>query len=367
MQTWFRNCLVLAFFLLISFRASAQAVFDMTMSQKKISNSLYNELVILDSRTDTGSLGTVHVGMLNKLANVITHRPVAEQIKAVFNASIDSSAQNGKLLLQLRQLNFGEVINGVSEIGYCNLRANLYQINEDQYNEVGKLDTVIELRSMDVTERLYKKTEQVLTTFILSNLVSAVSVVAPWSYKDIERIDSVEKSRSTLYTSASYVDGIYSNYVSFKMQVPDYKNITLTTAKRFVKDIQANDDSGKKVKVKKAYAVVYGGKPYIYTPSGIYPLRKEANEFCFTGISNYAAKISGAGIGAASGVVGGLVGGAIGALIFNDSSNTGYFDIRIDHLNGGLIPYRKISKEELKEKIKNGEVASRRNSDNDGY
>ena len=231
MQTWFRNCLVLAFFLLISFRASAQAVFDMTMPQKMISNSLYNELVILNSRTDTGSLGMVHVGLMNKATNVITKRSLADQIKTVFNASIDSSAKEGSLLLQLRQFSFAETIKSTQETGYCTFRAKMYRSNGDQYTEVDQIDTLITFHAIDVTKRLYKEGTNLLTSFISRNLTAQIPDGRSLSYRDIEQIDSAlpywllscssgtELGRVTV-TSSNRASGRFSGVLNVPARCP---------------------------------------------------------------------------------------------------------------------------------------------------
>ncbi|HEY0175144.1 MAG TPA: hypothetical protein VGC08_02125, partial [Pedobacter sp.] len=97
---------------------------------------------------------------------------------------------------------------------------------------------------------------------------------------------------------------------------------------------------------------VYEGKPYILTDEGNYLLRKEGDVFCFTGLSK-AGTNTGAVITTAA------LFGLAGVLILNNYSSTNYFDIRLDHLNGRLIPFRQIDKKEVKLKIKAGQIPPR--------
>lgn len=185
---------------------------------------------------------------------------------------------------------------------------------------------------MDVTRRLFKEGNGMLTKFIADHMISTESSGSPVSDRDIIQIDSVEKSKINLYTTPKYTDGLYVNYASFKAQTPDYIDVSYSFKDDFITQAEVKDSHGLDVELKESYALVYKGKPYILTDYGIYPLRREGDTFCFIGI-----------------------------LMARDFSNTGYFEVKLDHLNGVFISYRQIGKKELKLKMKSGEIPPPRN------
>src|ERR1700744_42450 len=79
--------------------------FTIVLPAQKIHNSLYNTIVLVDSRSDTSSLGTAQTGVFNRKASVIATPALRTQLTGVLNALTDSTAQNGELLLQVRELN----------------------------------------------------------------------------------------------------------------------------------------------------------------------------------------------------------------------------------------------------------------------
>ncbi len=335
-----------------------RATFEMEAPVLKIKNSYYNQLHFIDSRTDTVSMGMVQLGAFNKRAKVNTTVPIKKQITSQFNKLIDPSAKTGIIVFQLRQLSFAEQTMTTKETGYCYLRAKLYRLNNTKYEELGNLDTLLTFGALDVTKRLFREGSQMITEFISSNLTRYPANVVPITYYDVTHVDSLEKSKLDLYTLSTYKNGLYQNFNSFKNQIPDYTHITCELKHNSINITKIENEQGQKIKLKSAYAVVYEGKPYIFTDNGSYPLRKEGDDLCFTGLSRV-------GQNTAALITTSALFGLAGVLFLNDFSSNGYFDIRLDHLNGSFIPYRQIDKEELKQKIKAGEIYKHSDSDRD--
>ncbi|MCD0488548.1 hypothetical protein LPB86_09915 [Pedobacter sp. MC2016-14] len=338
---------------------SSNSIFEMTAPKLKIKNSHYNKFIVLDSRADT-SLGIVQVGLLNQMTKVTTSRPLKQQIEDTFTALTDSSASSGTLVFQLRQLNFTEVTKTASETGYCQIRANLYQMTEGRYLELEKLDTLISFNAMDVTRRLFKKGNEVITKYIAQNLSRALPNNTLLSYEDILQVDSIEKSKIILYTSLPLKDGFYKNYHSFKNQKPDYTNVTCITDQSTINIKSILDENGKAAMINEKFAAVYQGKPYIITEKGILPLQKEGDLFYFTGLSKVG---NNTGAMLATSALFGLV----GALVVNDFAKYEFFDIKVDHLNGSFVPFRQADKEKFSRQGKYGKMPSRVFKEDDMY
>lgn len=309
--------------------------FEIKMPEQKISGSRYSNIRLLDARRDTSNFGIVQVGMFNAKARVVAKTRFDDQLKNLLSALNDSTAAEGKLLLQLRQFSFAEVIGAMSEKGYCFVRANLFAVNDSSYSLVNSIDTVIIFNAMDATKKLLRKGSETITDFIAANLTISGADSIQYNYAAVLGIDSIEKRRIPLYNVNHYEEGVYKTYAAFKTQVPDYKNIIVKMEDSSVKNVKVRyeDETTEKLRSKDIYAVVYKGLPYIATSFGYYPLSKNGDDLFFTGQAKVNA--NGADVAAASfffGIIGGL-------LASNDSA---VFEMKIDHLNGGFIHLREI-------------------------
>ena len=332
----YRRILIYVTFLLIGNNLSAQNTkdFAITIPAEKVQHSFYNSITVLDSRPDTTNFGIVQIGFFNKDANVVPKKPLAAQLSNLINVVTDASANKGELLLQLRRFSFAEITHGTSEKGYCYFNAILYSKTADHYQELSSIDTLIVLHSsIDVTHAILKAGSDTLSAFVVSSLLSKPAGPA-YSYNDLVKIDSIEKSKTKLYNTTAYVDGLYKTYHSFKDQLPDGQFV-LDVEDLNMAQIQVKEPNGKlrKVKPKNIYALVYKGKPYVVSENTYYPLVKVNGDFTFTGKAAVSANTTGA-------VTAQVLFGMIGGLLVSNPNAT--FDIKIDHLNGGFIKLREI-------------------------
>ncbi|MEO7212467.1 hypothetical protein [Mucilaginibacter sp.] len=329
--------------LLVLFCANAYAQnkvnFEIALSETKTSHSLYNSIDLADTRTDTNNFGYVQTGVYNKVTTVIPHNPFSAEIKRVLASLVSADAGNGELLLQLRQFSFAELTGVLGEYGYCTVKAEMYVKNGTGYQKTTSLDTLVQLRSsIDVTNPLLRSGSRLLTAFIQANLtLPAANDARVYTYNEVVHIDSIEKKALPLYNAGTYTNGLYLTYQSFKNQLPDKRG--LTTENDYVHPgfVKIADEKGKlrDVKLKKTYAIVYKGMPYIATEFGFYPLTKINNEFTFTGMAKTPPSI------ATLIVVNGMF-GATGTLANSGDEDT--FEMKIDHQNGSLIKLKVIPK-----------------------
>jgi hypothetical protein len=325
---------ILLFFATVCKAQSRTEDFDLILPEQKVQNSLYNSIQFLDSRYDTTHMGIVQLGAFNKKAKVIPKTPFSTQLTGVLHSLTDSGSKEGALLFQLRQFSFAEITGATSEKGYCYLKAAMYTNKDGLYMKLASIDTVIFVKSMDVTKALFRKGSKAITDFIAGNLEMEARDSIQYSYADVMNIDNVEKRNILLYTTSQYQDGLYETYSSFCKQMPD-KPITVEMKGDKMGTVRTHDEQGKavKVKAKDIYAIVYKGQPFIATDFGFYPLNKTGNDFYFTGKAKVNAN-------AGDVIVASMFFGIIGGLIASDAEAT--FEMKIDHTNGGFIRLQEI-------------------------
>lgn len=313
-------------------------------SLTRISGSLYNSIKFVDSRVDTSNMGIVQKGLMNTNVIVNARIPLAEQLNDYMTSVIDSGAKDGELLLQLRHILFCETTT-MSETGYCYMKANLYAGKDVKtYKLLSAIDTMILVKSFDVTNGLLKKGSSLLTELINYNLKNYPDDDASYSYHDILKIDSIEKRQIKLYNTDTFENGLYYNYSSFKNQKPDNQIIVATNKDGTISSVKTTDINNNLVRIKSAevYAIVFNGKPYVATGFGYFPIFKSNDYFYFVGRVKPMTSSNEENVFFA-----GMMFGLVGVLIATSSAATGsgpgenYFII-IDHSNGGFIYFKKM-------------------------
>jgi len=327
--------LLTAFIVLSYLSLHAQKIYKFKLSPipTKVSNSLYNSLVVLDYRGDTTSMGFVHTGLMNYYSRVVPAIPVSSQFKNLFNSIIDSTAANGKLLLQITRLIFAERENSFTEDGYFNMRANLYSKIGGHYQRVGSIDTLFYKSSIDPTKEILKAGNEIMAGFIIENLKVQPSG-SILDYYDIVNFSDIEKNEIPLYNKYNdYIDGLYLNYKSFKNQMPD-RQIIVDNDDLNSSNIRTIEGDGitQEVTAHNVYAIVYKGHPYVVSEGVYYPLKKVGNDFFFVGKARDSFTL---GDELVSDIAGGA---AIG--IF--AKFTATFEMKIDYKNGAFIRMKKI-------------------------
>jgi hypothetical protein len=328
------------FLLLVCTNSFAQnkVNFEIILSDNKVTHSLYNSITLADARADTSSFGIVQTGVLNRNGWVVSEKPFSDELKRILSSLTDTTAAKGELLLQLRRLNFAEVTGAIGENGYCAFRAEMYAMKGNAFYKINSIDTLLHLRSsIDVTNKTLRSGSLELTAFIRSSLLLApANDAVAYTANDIAHIDSVEKATLKLYTTSVYTDGLYLTYQSFKNQVPDVKILSIPNDYIYPGNVMAPNEKGKlkEVKLKKTYAIVYKGVPYIATEYGFYLLTKQHLDFTFTGIAKTPPTASSVMISSA-------LFGILGAMAAS-AGDEGTYEMKIDHKNGSAIKLREI-------------------------
>ncbi len=309
--------------------------FKISLPECSIEKSRYSSLDFIDSRIDTLKMGIVQRGAFNRKAKVIAEVPLSIQLKNVIESLTDSTANDGELVFQLRQLTFAEVTGAMSEKGYCYLKAELYSKNNDQYQKLASIDSLILIKSMDVTKALFKSASKTITDFIANNLLKESIDSDYYTFNDIKEIDSLEKRKIKIYNTDTFTEGLYYTYQSFCCQKPDKQAKVEVEKNGKISRVKISNAENKmiKVKPKDIYAIVYNGKPYVTTKFGYFPLQKSKGDFYFVGKTNVSANSGDV-------VAAGMFFGVIGSLLASNANAT--FIMKLDHTNGGFIHIREV-------------------------
>lgn len=294
-----------------------------------VGGARYGHLDFLDSRFDTAGFGSVQVGGFDKPARVVADPPLDLQLQSLLE-SLGGAGTPGRLLFQLRDLRFAELASVFRQEGWCYLRANLYADAGGRYAPLARLDSVIYLHAGDVTAGLYRRCSETLAAFLQGHLADAFADTALLDRAAIAALDSTEKSGLTLYTRATYTDGIYYDYASFSRQEPNIVEL-MPRIKKNGKLLEVKIHMGETDEVLKStdcYAVVSGGKAWIATEWGYHPLEREGGELYFNGFTRTSVK---PGTTVLRGISGGLIG------LATTEPELHHCRQRIDHVNGSFI------------------------------
>ncbi|TCC99627.1 hypothetical protein [Pedobacter hiemivivus] len=330
---------VLVILLGILFQCYAQEhtkKFKLLVPEQKALQSYYSSIRFIDSRSDTSAMGFVQTGMFNARAAVVAEPAFSTQLKDVFITLTDSNAVKKELLFQLRELRFSELTQSMSEKGTFSFRASLYAVENNNYRCIATIDTICILKSgIDVTNRLLKKSSNVIIDFLSANLSVKPLDSLLYTMSDIVKIDSIEKQSLKLYNASDFVPGLYTTYQFFVKQSPDAQ-ISVKEKDGGVNEVHSLNSDGKqqKIKLKNVYAIVHNGKPYVATEYGYYPLNKRNDDFFYTGKIKVTASFG--DILAAS------MFGVLGTILAGDANSV--YEIKMDHVNGNLIPVKLIEK-----------------------
>ncbi len=307
--------------------------FALTPPRQKVSGSLYRHIEFMDTRPDTTLIGPIQIGALNNIdARLVFRTPNPLQCQQLIDSLVDSTAKDGTLLLQIRDLSFVEPIR----VRYVFVKATLYARTGTGYRKLSTLDRTDVLDGFEVAPTVNKLVNKQLDGWIAAALPRAPTDPTVYSLREVARMDSIDVCSLPLYTSGSFVDGIYKRYSSFSKQTPDVQGIIKAKKDGTISSVHILDDSMRKVNLrpKEVYAIVYKGKPYVATEYGFYPLERVRDNFFFTGDIR---------VGATAGDIffGYVFTGLVGVFV----ASRGYeekYDLLIDPLTGSFVHLRRI-------------------------
>ncbi|OCA80247.1 hypothetical protein BBH99_16190 [Chryseobacterium contaminans] len=340
MKNYFKR-LIFSFFLCSMAMISAQKQreeFTIGLPTKKLDKSYYKTIKLLDRRIDTTSLGTVRKGLLNNPANLFASQPLSNQFQDVLNNLNGENAENGTLVLYLRQLSFAEM----AAHGYFYFQAFLFSKNEDgTYSLLDQANQAIDHKAKsDVTKEILQKGSELLVDFIATNVSKKPQSDQHYTYEQIKDFEGIAKEMISLFHSPELKDGAYNDYESLKNQQPN-KEISRVkfygNAPKIVRIYETVNGEEKEIRKDGIYAIIYKGELYIYlSMENLFTkAEKKDNDYYFVGkikanpnlpnLMPTPAFPHGGGIGVS----------------FTANPITP-FEMKIDYFNGDFIPIKEV-------------------------
>lgn len=341
MKNYFKRLLflcTLCFTVIISAQKHREE-FTISLPTKKTDKSYYKTIKLFDRRIDTTSLGTVRKGLLNNPANLFASKPLSDQFQDVLNSLNGENAEDGTLVLYLRQLSFAEM----AVHGYFYFQAFLFSKNEDgTYSLLDQVNQVIDHKAKsDVTKEILQKGSEFLVDFIATNTSKKPQSAQHYTYEQIKDFEEIAKESISIFNSSALKDGVYNNYQSLKNQQPN-KELTNVkfygNAPKIVRIYETVDGKEKEIKKDNIYAIIYKGElyPYLSVENLFTKAEKKDNDYYFVGkikanpnspnlMVAPAFPYSGVGVG-----------------VSFTSNPTTSFEMKIDYFNGDFIPIREV-------------------------
>jgi hypothetical protein len=257
--------------------------FEIKLSKKKHANALYNKIIYADARSNKSHFGIIKVGDNGYTAAVMPIYSMEEQVQNALLSMVDSTAQNGTLLLEIVKFEISESEQG--EIGYSKFKANMYSIRDSSCNKIHSMDTSLKYNfGVDVSGMLVASSAAMVSDFILNCIHRTIQDST--NYPELLKIaetKQIDKSKMSAYNTSQLKDGVYLDYESFKNQLPLYYCIV---EKDSLKGIKVKTMDGDGIALSndiKIYSVVYKGICYYNLGMNSYTiLTKENNDFYFT-------------------------------------------------------------------------------------
>jgi len=292
-----------------------------------VSNSLYNNIKLIDLRKDTLRLGQCQFGFLKKIKTLTPKPTLSIQVSDLLANTIDQTAKKGDLVLFLKRF----IFTAFTPKGNFLLKANLFRKSDSLYSFIQSIDTVIRLNKEIVTDETIRLGDSVLCNFITRNLLNVGDLKRSFAYKDALFFDNIEKQKLKLYNTTPLVDGIYYSYESFKNQIPDNNGVVVRKNDK-IKSVKSVDKKGfmAVLQPQSIYALVKDGLPFISNGLGYYPLVMRDGDFVFIG--KYRESNNSGRVAAAA-----FVFGYLGALAASQAEFNTYFYCELNYKNGNIM------------------------------
>ncbi len=330
-------------FLFLGNLFSQEEFTDFNISEPKhISYFDYRLIKVTDQRTDTSNMGFMYGNILKRLAYVQPYTPLRDQFQMAITYLADSTG-NGELLLQIRKMKFIQRTNEYDDNGVFFFRASLYSKKNNNYLKIATVDTLLVVPNSEYPITLAKKAGQLVSDFVFNTNSHLSLQNKTSSYKEIVKIDSVEKSQAKAYCVGDYTNGVYTSFDSFKKQIPDFKASKLKFRSIKLKKVYRANSGGKNIKLdnRKIFVVVEKGKMYISTEYGFRTLYKFDGDFYFIGKGSRNLRIEDVLPKLGGFLLLPLYPVLITSVLISVSPKS-YFETKIDHVDGRFMRCKEI-------------------------
>lgn len=337
MKTFFIGVFICNF----SFTAMAQLpeMVDIVSKLKPLETSFYNDVEVLDSRTDTLTIGFFLKGAFVRRSPIQLDTNFKAEIRAVALSVLPRlNANHNKLLFLIRNLNYSELATKGRDTSLLTFKVYCYLQKDERYYPLFKIDTIIATKRFDIYKLSSAISAQI--DFLVQKAANYQGVdsiffkKAYWTNTQILDVNNIEKSNLPVYKVLVPARGIYFSYDEFKKNKPSVINIEWTYNKE-QPVIYMIDSLGaaKELSVKSVYAVSNGIKAYISFKNEYHLLTKRNGDFHFSSNIDHDRNLQNFVLGNAS---------SAANLPAFKIVNAPEYDCIIDYATGMSIPLRKM-------------------------
>lgn len=328
-----KRTIFLFIILVHTFVAEAQQktrAFQFAKPRQVVADPRYGKISLHDAREIKDNLGVIQVGMLNANRLLVAEPSLEKQLQSQLD-QITGRKGEGELLMRLEKFCIAELTGAFSEKGFLDFRAVLFSKEADgDYLQIGRVDTAIVVKGMDVTKATLARTSEVVNNLIFDALSKQADTTKRYSRKEIEYYDNIQKKQLALYNTTVYKDGLYLSYEEFARLTPSGGPVELKDGDMYLGFFKKNEQGKlKKINPKDYYAVVHTGNPFISSQEQFYALMKDEDDFVFVGPVKETAS-------ATNVVVASVLLGAIGGMLVS-GPETNYYMQKLDYANGSFI------------------------------
>ncbi len=308
-------------------------------SEKPFAEHSFQKVSVIDGRENKRNIGLVQKGVNNTLAAVMIDPSLEEALQDFLNPLLSNAGGKKRLIIHIRQLSFSEFTRTFKEEGFFRIRAEAYEQTDNGYLPLSKIDTLVIVSGLDVTNNLLKSGQRTIYHWVDYSLRQKPVAENYYSAADILNIDRIEKQKIPLYNNPELPKGLYQSYQDLAQRQPSDTSINFEYDDQTgrIRATRTDDNGNSKVirlTSKTGYAVSFDNKLWILVPEG-YAMAKfrDGSLYYMAPYNLMVAKANNAN----SYMLFGLVGGTIYSMNNSEEKLTNFM---VDHLNGGQIPVK---------------------------
>jgi hypothetical protein len=247
------------------------------------------DIKVIDKRmiiSDT--LGIIRTGKLNGKQPLKTKGPFTLSIENYYKtlSSTSKIQTDKKLVVLIYKFEANEGATGFTdETASFIFTADYFISNEyDQYQLLGMIDTVINVKAVDVTNKLLRTIDESLCTLYEYTYTLTPKDKKRYFYEETLIYDEIEKNNQPAFQKEHFENGLFETWIDFlKLNITDTSTI-YKKGKKFAKSYLNQDGKQRIGKLPNNIRVLcYKDKAYYKLGNIYYPLFLKNNNFHFIG------------------------------------------------------------------------------------
>jgi hypothetical protein len=295
--------------------------------------------VIDRTSSEISDYGFVQTGAFNRMTPVSFISSLKNDIQTFLNSTNQiQNKHDSTVIILVNYFRLAEKTGNLSEVGLFNYSADYFLKKNSTYQLMLSIDTVFENYGLDVTKKLIKSIGDSLLSIQYKILdTSFKGTNRYFSFNQILKFDSINKSAIPVYQVDSFKRGVYLTWQDFKKNQPNFDSTFLyysNSHKMYFS--KSNNKEGGKIDAKSTFAICSQNAFYFSDGSRFYKADYKNGDFYIKAPGN--KNVDASSVFVAS-MMFGIVGGAIAS-----AAATTYDELlyKLNYKNGKFIPLKII-------------------------